>query len=293
MLRARQSFRLLTWEDNLTDVAVCLSGKKKGRIQGAGEQWHFHPEIELTLIVQGSGTRFVGDHIEAFEAPDLILIGSNLPHFWTGLRRSSGYAIQFSSQSEHPLWQCEEMAGLQELCRRANRGICFHGSTRDGVANSIQQMTQLNDHSRLAAFLKILADLETAASKNYEVLSRIEFFAELDATRIEAINACVQFVLSHFQRDISLDELLGITHMSKPTFSRQFRRHMGRSFIQFLTEVRVDHACRHLVNTSDAIGDVAFRAGYNNLSHFNRQFRRLCGVSPKEFRANNRRETRS
>ena len=147
-IQSKQSFRLLTWDDHLRDVVVYDSGKKKRRFQGAGTEWHFHPEMELVLILQGSGTRFVSDHISAFEAPDPALIGSNLPHFRAGLQHSCGYAIQFSSETEHPLWQREEMAGLQEPGHRANRGIRFDGSTRESVANSIQQMTQLSDSSR-------------------------------------------------------------------------------------------------------------------------------------------------
>lgn len=279
-----QSFRLLRWSDNVRDVQMCLPGGKVQPLVGAGEQWHFHPEVELTLVTHGRGRRFVGDHLAAFDAPDLVLIGSNLPHCWSGLQDSSGYAVQFSIDSQQPLWQLHELSSLNHLLERAQRGLRLSGPMVDQIADSMQAMPRASMVQRLARFVDILAALAAAPPGSFEELSTTQFGLGEQDHHLGAISQAVQAILKHLHEPIGLDDLLAITHMSKSTFCRQFKRHTGRSFATFIKEVRINHAQRLLADTDRPITQIAMACGYHNLSHFNRQFREQCCATPREYR---------
>lgn len=279
-----QSFRLLRWSENVRDVQMCLPGGKIQPLVGAGERWHFHPEVELTLVTHGRGRRFVGDHLAAFDAPDLVLIGSNLPHCWSELHDAAGFAVQFSVDSQQPLWQLHELSSMDRLLERAQRGLRLSGPIVDHVARSMRAMPEAGPIERLARFMDILSALASMPREAYEELSTTQFGLGEQDHHLGAISQAVQTILEHLHEPILLDDLLAITHMSKSTFCRQFKRHTGRSFATFVKEVRVNHAQRLLADTDHPITQIAMDCGYHNLSHFNRQFREQCRITPRDYR---------
>jgi len=160
-----RSLRCLSWNDNISDIIQsCVDGRRV-KLAGAGERWHFHPQYELTLITKGSGKRFVGNHVANFTAPDMVLIGPNLPHCWLGLRNSSGYSLQFNLDGDHPLGQLDEMRSLEEILRQANFGVRFKGSVVDRVETALKVIVGQSMLARLAKFIEILGEIAIGVFK--------------------------------------------------------------------------------------------------------------------------------
>ncbi len=279
-----KSFRFLAWSDNLSEVVQYRADGSRLRLTGVGERWHFHPEYELTLITKGRGKRFVGDHVANFTAPDLVLIGPNLPHCWSGLRDSSGYALQFHLDSDHPLGQLDEMRELEAIVREAPAGIHFTGAVVERIEATLSVISRRAMLSRFAKFIEVLGELATAPSSERHRLCETGLTLNQHDHHMTAISRAVGHILRNLDCEIDLEDLLRVTNMSKPTFSRHFKRHTGRPFTTFLNEVRVVNAKRLLAETALPITDIAHESGFRNLSHFNVQFRKTSQESPSEYR---------
>lgn len=279
-----KSFRFLEWTDNVTDVIRCRMDGSRERLAGAGERWHFHPEYELTLITKGEGKRFVGDDVVNFSAPDLVLIGPNLPHCYSDLRESSGYSVQFVLDADRPLGQLDEMRALESILKASSHGVHFTGPVVGRLALALKELAGLSMLDRLAGFIRVLSELSAVRPEDRSQLCRTEFSLNQHDPHTAAISGAVSHVLSRLTEEISIDELLEVTRMSKATFSRHFKRHTGRSLTTFVNEVRVLNAKHLLAETTDSVTEVAYASGFRNLSHFNTQFRRSAGESPRAFR---------
>ncbi len=283
-LEPGKSFRFLAWTDNLSDVVQCRADGSRVKLAGAGERWHFHPEYELVLVTEGKGKRFVGDHVENFQSPDLVLIGPNLPHCWSDLRESSGFAVQFVLDLDRPMGQLDEMRALETTLQDSNFGIRFTGSVVQRIEHSMRAIADQSMLGRLANFIDVLGELSTAPEHDQTRLSGTNLTLSHQDQHMAAISRAVGFILINLEEEIGIDDLLKVTHMSKPTFSRHFKSHTGRSMTTFINEVRIVNAKRLLAETNESITDIAHSSGFRNLSHFNVQFRRSSGESPRDFR---------
>jgi AraC-like DNA-binding protein len=252
--------------------------------------WHFHPEIELTYIVQSRGRRFVGDDIASFAPGDLVLVGANLPHFWHNDAPDSGrkplahsVVIQFREDCfGADFFALPELTGVHRLLRAAGRGRQFTGRTRDTIATLMLEMRSRTGLEQVIDFLNILRLLSQAPEPR--VLSSAGFVPCLDERAGERINRAYQYVFTHFAERFSYEEVARKTGMSLPAFCHYFKRVTGRALSDFVKEVRVGHARRLLIETSDTIAEVAYASGFESLSNFNRQFRELTGLNPREYR---------
>jgi AraC-like DNA-binding protein len=283
-LDSRHSFRLLHWKDNLREVDSVLGPEQRSRIHGAGDRWHHHREMELTIVQRGSGTRFVGDHIGPFDSLDVVLIGASVPHFWRGLRRSSGYAVQWRFERDHPLWRFPETRSLGKLWELSAHGLRFTGATARRALASVERMAESEGCARLALLFELLGNLAAAPRRERVELSHRPFDLSGSHALQPSIERVIRYILQHFRQPIPLSEVLRLAGMSKATFARQFRRHAGRPFSAFVNQVRLDHACRELVGSGASVSESAFASGFNSLSYFNRTFRNAHGCSPKEYR---------
>jgi len=283
-----QSFRLLKWDDCLANVRMCDGPDESTQIEGSGERWHAHPAVELTFIESGEGIRFVGDNIGTIEPPELVLIGTNLPHYWNGLEISSGVAAQFEIDSGNGLHLLPEVTALDPILEAGKQGVLFDSNIASEFGVRLRQMSALDSLSRLAELLKVLAQLSDEVG-NARPLSQKSFTLTETSPNADEISRTVSLLTDHFQEDLTVDDICQAVGLSRTTLSRCFRKYTGRSLIDFLNSVRIDHACRMLMETSDSISDIAFQSGFSNLSHFNRQFRRTIGRPPREYRRTNRR----
>lgn len=251
--------------------------------------WHFHPEYELTLIVESRGTRFVGDRVERYDDGDLVLIGPNLPHTWFSEphddepRRHKAVVVQFghtflgSGFFERP-----ELAEVARLLDRSSQGLRFTGRTRELAAGELLALRKLGGLDRLLGLLRVLEILSDG--RGTHSLSSPTFTPTLDKTRQRRIDRVLGFINERYTTSITQPEAAAVVHMSPAVFSRFFKRTVGRTFVEYVGDMRVSHACRLLIETDLPIVDVCFRSGFNNLSNFNRRFLKIRNVGPREFR---------
>ena len=249
--------------------------------------WHFHPEVELTHIVQSRGKRFVGDSIADYEDGDLVLLGSNLPHTWVSdpRRRGPHEAVfcQFSATFlGADFFRAPELLPVRRLLERSAQGLRFTGRSQKAVARRMETIDGLRGPERLLALLGILGAL--ARSRDARPLSSRGFVPpprRADAARIDRV---CRFLTENFTDRVPLADAAKVAHLSVPAFSRFFKRRTGKTLVGYLTELRVGHACRELIETDRAVSEIAFDAGFNNLSNFNRRFLEAKAMSPREFR---------
>lgn len=250
--------------------------------------WHFHPECELTLIVRSSGRRFVGDSIEPFAPGDLVLIGSNLPHFW----RNSEQGNKSPSQAVvvHFREECfgadflglPELTGVRNLLLRGRRGLQFTGKTRDAVAELMTGISSGKGFDRVLSLLHIFKLL--TESDEARILSSPGFLPVLDAFAGERINRAYRFIFENFAVPIRHEDIARDAAMSLSAFCHYFKRVTGRTLTDFINEVRIGHASRLLIETDHPVSKIAYASGFESLSNFNLRFRKLTGASPKEYR---------
>ena len=255
--------------------------------------WHFHPEIELTSIVESSGRRWVGDHVTGYEAGDLVLIGPNLPHYWMNDAGAAGMAhsvvIQFRMDAfGSGFFDLTEMKEVKELLLRSKRGIRFTGAGRTPVA---ERIFALREASGLPCFLELLGILgDLAEERDYELLSSPDFTPKLDGTSVERVDKIYDYIARHSAHDFSHAELAALLGTSPSGLSHYFKRTVGCTLSAFVAEVRVGQACRQLILTERPVSEIAFSSGFESLSTFNHWFRKLRGLSPREFRQSHRKE---
>jgi AraC-like DNA-binding protein len=241
----------------------------------------------LSLIQRGSGTRFVADHIELFDSGDLVLIGSNVPHYWHQHGESAGLSLQWEFPMEHGIWSFgEAVAPLRTLAAKAQRALHLRGETARAAAAMMAELQHLSGLPRLVLFLKLLAALAVAPDGEMRPLAARPFALDGTAEQQDAIQRAVSYILAHYREPVRLEALHSLTGMSRATFARQFSRHAGKPFSTFLNQVRLQAVCRALRETAEPISAIAFSHGFNQLSFFNRLFRREFGCNPGAFRVN-------
>ena len=249
-------------------------------------RYHFHPEIELTAILTGSGRRIVGDHIGPFAEGDLVMFGENLPHQNAGdpgPPHSAGcLVIQFLPEALGlNLLNSTEGAQLRALLEKAKRGLAFPAETTGPAIAKMRALLQTDGTARFILLLEILHLLASLKEAHPLASYSRGQSASQETSRIS--RAC-EFIQRQFDQPIRQTDAAAHVALSPSAFSQMFRRATGQNFTSFLSEVRLSEACRLLVETDDTIVQICHRCGFSNLSNFNRRFLASKGVTPREFR---------
>lgn len=248
--------------------------------------WHFHPEYEIVYISNGRGKRHIGNHISYFEDGDLIFLGPNLPHFgFTEELFEEHFQIVVQMKEEFlgkDFFAQPELQSINQLFARAKQGISFSGNTKQRVGNRLNDLLAQNNFIRLIELLQILQEL--AISEEYQLLNASGITVEVNAQDQARLQKIFHFVGNNFSRQIPLEEVAALINMTVPAFCRFFKRLSQRTFTRFVNEVRVAHACRLLANNDLSISGISYESGFNNISHFNKQFKLLTGQNPRDYR---------
>ncbi len=245
-------------------------------------QWHFHPEFEIVYISAGDGKRHIGDHIGRYENGELIFLGPNLPHL-SYAPEGNELVIQMTDD----FWgkqflSIPEMQAIKGLFDRGKTGIIFLDEVKHDIGNQLLAMSDMPAFERLVSLLSVLQQMATTDA--YQSLNANGFAVEVnpqDQDRMEVIYAHVE---THFQRVIPLEEVASLINMTVPAYCRYFKKLTNRTFTQMVNEFRITYASRLLQNDHLSIAAISFESGFNNLSHFNKQFKQITGVSPREYR---------
>jgi AraC-like DNA-binding protein len=252
--------------------------------------WHFHPEFQLTLVLRSSGHRLVGDNITPLKPGDLVLVGANLPHVWQqdGARDHSSRAVHavvvrfLETFLGNDFLEVPESAPVRRLLKRAARGLYVTGRTRDAVAARLQTLPGLSGLRRVAELLVILDVL--AGSDELRPIASAGFVPELstgDQTRMERV---CHYINAHLEEPIDREHVAAEASLSVGAFSRFFRLRTGKTLPEYVNELRVGRACRLLADESRKITDIALECGFRNLANFNRRFREIARMTPRDYR---------
>lgn len=248
---------------------------------------HYHPEYELTLIVKGNGKRFVGDSIENFEAGDLVLLGSNLPHFWRSDKNfyeneepiSEAIVIQFSTDFvKNILEKLPECISIVTMLNLSKVGIKFSETFKSFFAKIIEE----KGTKRLIALIDLLENL--SQTTDYQLLASEHFNIKPDDAENERMRKILEFTLDNFQNEISIHTIAEIAHLTVPSFCRYFKSRTRKTYVDYLNEIRLSHARKLLINSELGISQVGLECGFRNLSHFHRIFKNQVGVTPLAYR---------
>jgi AraC-like DNA-binding protein len=245
--------------------------------------WHFHPELELIYINKGQGKTHIGNHLSYFNNSQLILIGSNLPHNgFTDRLTANGTetTVQFKSNFlGDDFLNVPEMGAIVSLFDRAKQGIRFKVETKKIIGPKIDKLLEHNGLKRVLKFLDILNYL--AITDDYSLLNADGFAFVSEPQDSAKIDIIFKYINRNFQNHITLDEIADKVSMTVPAFCRYFKKATGKTFTELVNEYRVVHATK-LLNESQM--SVCFECGFNNFSHFNKQFNELTGKSASNYR---------
>ncbi len=249
---------------------------------------HNHEKLELNFIYNAKGAkRVVGDHMEEIDDYELILLGANLPHTWVThnckSQEISEVTIQFHKDifNENFLRR-NQLSFISAMFEKSSRGILFSRETAQLLFPRITELGNKRGFNAVLELMSVLHDL--AASNNMRVLSKAGFNAKAHSYNNRRIEKTFEYMNSNFNKTVSLGEASRIASMSEASFSRYFKSHTGNTFIESLIEIRLGHASRMLTDTTQSISEIAHHCGFNNISNFNRIFKKKKSCTPNEFR---------
>ena len=252
-------------------------------------RWHAHEEYELHLIVDTHGKTFVGDYIGDFKPGDLFMIGPNLPHNWVSSQiytktvETRDMLVQFSHGSVKKLADgFPEFANVLDTLDLARQGIQFEGFNATFARGHLEAIRDNRGVERILAFVRFLVRLHEHTEK--KTLSHMQMDRTENRGKHARIGAVIDHIVKHHKEKLTQGEAAEAAGMAQSSFCRNFKAYTGHNFVDFVTKVRVGQACSMLVASDDHITTICYNAGFQNLANFNRQFRKLKGMTPSEYR---------
>ncbi len=255
--------------------------------------WHYHPEIDLLLTVKNTGYHITGDYMGELRPGTLILNGSNVPHAFHPNEPEEGdperpamLVLQFSEESLGEGFLSKlEMSRIRAFLESTGRSYEFFGETRSRVETMMWEMVDQNGPQRFAQFILILDTLASAPDAERRPLVSPIYAPSLNDENVGKIDAVKSWIMERLERTIRLEDVSREARMSPKSFSRFFKKNTGKAFIPYVNELRIGLACRRLIESDASVAEICFASGFNNLSNFNRRFREVKGMSPRELRA--------
>lgn len=258
--------------------------------------WHYHPEYELTYIAAGYGRRFVGDHVESFGVGDLVLLGPDLPHFWRAdpsfyqpdsTALSESIVVQFPA-AFGPNWLAHlpEAASICDLLKRARYGLRFSPSVISDLTPLLNQLVEQTRLSQVLGFLQIMDRLAT--DRNACLLASDGYQLAPGAAETERMKRVLEYTLARFSDEIRIEQIASVAGMAPAAFCRYFKKRTRKPYIEYLNELRIGHARKLLTDADLSVGQVGLECGFNNVSHFHRQFKLYTGMTPLRYQVMSR-----
>jgi len=254
--------------------------------------WHFHPELQISFIVKGKGTRFVGDHVETFEEEDVVLTGPNVPHLWrnddvyfnqNSKLTTRGLVIYFNQELVNErLMQKNEFYYINKLIKNSARGIEFYGETKREIKGLLLKMGNLKGFQRIILLLEILNML--AHSTEYNLLSSPAYTNVVKADDTKKMSLVYEYVITNFKSKIALEDIADMLNMTTTSFCKYFKPRANKTFTKFVNEIRIGHARKLLLEDNLNISEIGYECGFSTLSNFNKQFKSIANMPPHAYR---------
>ncbi len=251
-------------------------------------KWHYHPEVELIHFNKGKGTQFIGDSIKRFQTGDIILVGSQLPHFWRFddvyfNENSTAQADVRVAHFNECFWGVEflelpENKMIKSVLEKARRGLKINGSAKKTVSLLLEKMLQAEGNERIIILIQALNEIANCPS--LITLSSIGFRHDFEEAENDRINDIYNYTLTNFKRKILLEDIASIAIVSAYSFCRYFKSRTRKTYSQFVLEIKVGHACKMLIENRLSVKELCYESGFNNFASFHKYFKLITGKSP-------------
>lgn len=255
-------------------------------------RWQYHPEYEIHLIREGTGSYLIGDEIGTFEAGHVAFVGSGLPHDWMSNLKPGQFiknrdaVIQFLPEFINGLMESmPELRDLKTLLKESRLGIIYKGETAKRAAKEIEAVCGSEGTRKVLHLLALLVLLSEAPKKEKQLIAKQMFTPNASDEGISAVESGVKYIFDNLTKHIRMSEAAKLAHMSEPTFSKYFKKASGLTFSEMVRKMRISHACKMLEDTNETISSVCAASGYTNLANFNRQFLAEMDMTPSAYRA--------
>lgn len=253
--------------------------------------WHFHPEFEIMYLIEGEGTRFVADSIEKFTSGELVLVGSTVPHFWRsdekylsseGKLKVRYYVIQFPADFlKEEIQKFPEYHLIGEMLQRASKGVSFSREFSNSISKKIMKVAKKNGFERIIHLQELLQAM--AKTNDFRLLAG-ELYQREEQNFIDyRLAKVMQFLNTNYQQKIELGKIAEIANLHPAAFCRYFKEKSGKSLSDFVNDLRIGYACRLILENKLSVSQISFESGFNNLSNFNRTFKKHTRYTPTDY----------
>mgnify|MGYP000650326265 FL=1 len=250
--------------------------------------WHFHPEIELVYVEADKGVRHIGDHISTYEGSDLALIGSYIPHlnFDYGVKSTvETVVVQFRQNFyEDAFYKQPEMHKVYELMERATTGIAFYGETKIKAGALLKKINGLSAFDQLLLLIQVFQILAT--SSEYTLLNTRPIASHAVIKEQERMHQIYKYVEAHFQAPIKISDIANKVNLTEAAFCRYFKKATKLTYTDFVNQYRITYAKKLLLQGMN-VSETCFESGFENLSYFNRAFKKVTSINPSAFKKAN------
>ncbi|WP_454803279.1 AraC family transcriptional regulator [Mucilaginibacter phyllosphaerae] len=253
--------------------------------------WHYHPEVELVYFKKGNGTQFIGDCITPFNTGDVVLVGSNLPHYWqfdgsyfdTGADATADVSVIHFNENfwgDHFL-ELPENKQIKNLLKQSKRGIQITGDNLKAVGDLIERVIYAEGPRKIILLMEVL--LAIAESDNTKLLASMGFQHNFQESEKDRINAIYNYSIVNFKKKITLEEIAAVANISPNSFCKFFKSRSKKTYSRFINEIRVGNACKLLINNQLNVKEVCYESGFYNFASFHKYFREITGKSPLSY----------
>ncbi|WP_367889165.1 AraC family transcriptional regulator [Polaribacter filamentus] len=253
------------------------------------DQLHQHDEIQISFIEKGNGTLLVGDKISSYAENDIFIIGSNLPHAFKSDKNvgtnSKMLSLFFTTSSfgEH-FFELREFAEITTFFSKSMQGLAVKINKTE-LINSFYKLKKATKLERFILFLEIIKMISNAETEPLSNFVYSKIYSDIEGKRMRTV---FDFTIENAHQKITLEEIARIANMTKNAFCKYFKKRTNKTYISFLTELRIENACQILKSKEEfSIAEIAFKSGFNNISNFNRKFKEVKNVTPFSYRLSN------
>jgi AraC-like DNA-binding protein len=253
--------------------------------------WHYHPEVELVYFKKGSGTQFIGDCITQFSTGDVVLVGSNLPHYWQfDEKYFQGDADVTADVSvvhfNENFWgdqflELPENKEIKNILNKAKRGIQITGENINKVGSLIEQVVFAEGPRKIILLMEVL--LAIAGGEENNILASLGFAHNFQESEKDRINAIYNYSIVNFKKKITLDEIAAVANISPNSFCKFFKSRSKKTYSRFINEIRVGSACKLLINNQMNGKEICYESGFYNFASFHKYFKEITGKSPLTY----------
>ncbi len=250
------------------------------------DKLHQHDEIQISFIEKGNGTLLVGDRISSYTKNDIIIIGSNLPHAFksepSSKNKSKMLSLFFTETSfGNSFFELDEFSEIKQFFSKSLQGLLIHNN-KEGITKCFKKLKKATKLERFIVLLDILNLISRAKSEPISNFAYNKSYSDLEGKKMRDV---FEYTIENYHTSIYLKDIANVANMTKNAFCKYFKRRTNKTYISFLTELRIENACKLIHSNEEiSISEIAYKVGFNNMSNFNRKFKEIKKITPLKYR---------